>query len=196
MIHYFQGNFIDAVKILGLPDEFYEPEKNRGDTHKQIHTDLPRSPFFGSLYEREKFDERWLKASGSRRAYIQGEISGGIFTQFTLFEQWCLGKKTDPQVTVNEKNSHSIEFGYLNESGRPCHISIIANSKNPAQWQIAIARDTDLPHEEQEIFLFSTVHSLTPEGKIEKLANNLTGLFSAKHKNKMPDAKKRSNFTL
>ena len=164
-IHYFSGNYSEAVRALGFSEETLQNVflAESADIHTELEKDeLRDGSFIGSTAEYNHFWATWKKAGEIDTHYCQGNRDGSVFTGKPYFMNWMAGKLPDdvPEYSESQKDIRIIRELYLDNENNPCGFSVVYNEKNPQQWLIVVIRNGHLAPEDRQVQLFSTVTAL------------------------------------
>lgn len=156
-VYFVQGVFSKVYQAWGHASvlEIIPKEDN-----KQLEMDLyGRVNVFRCPGIKEKLEQRYLREQHGKHPvrdyYYQSDPDGGGF-RFLMgvvpfFDQ------NDPDNDSSTPLYGDARAAYLDKNEEPAALSIFYRKDKPEQWLITVVKDTHLPKEQRQVFIFSSV---------------------------------------
>lgn len=179
-VFYIKTNYEDFCRKF-LRQELMLKKDSEKTTREQLSLDFPRAAFLSRQHTLADIKARWLpeEAEGENTpkpqislSFSQGNIVGNVLTKAAVGNMFAANELTnkhsnnDGTLLINlGMHDKEIFFGYINNKGEECALSIGFNDLEPSFFNICHIRNTITkdPKDREVISIQSTNHSPAKE---------------------------------
>lgn len=179
----YQGNYIDTIDLLGLPENFYQ-SNSKEELQSTIEVDLPRTCYIhlrlGTDVQaiQKRLRENHLN-SKQAISYTQGDFNGGVFSttyMLKIFQKQFAESGAEEPVLPKE-----LSFNYLDDDNCLCGFAItyLKDDLNFGRFTVSVIKNVNETPDKRQVTII--LHdSLLPENdKTVMIGGNLNLMTNA-----------------